>query len=228
MKSFQGRGRVIVVAGADELSQVSLERLSRRAMRSQTRLVLMFRHLRGAVSGVLGGDGSAAVFMRLGNAEQASAAASFIGHGHRFVFSQLTRTVGQTLTSTTGDTTTEQHGMTESETRGDNFGRTYGDGWLPNTTVGESRSYTFGESRSESWARTRSLAEAESKQSGETISRVYEFLVEPTHLQSLPTTAFVAVARDGSDDLIVAGDCNPGIALLDRVSPTPLRLAVRT
>jgi hypothetical protein len=47
---------------------------------------------------------------------------------------------------------------------------------------------------------------------------VYEFAVEPVQIQSMPVTAFIFAGTTGGRRHIVAGDCNPGIALLDRVA----------
>jgi hypothetical protein len=56
---------------------------------------------------------------------------------------------------------------------------------------------------------------------GETVTRVYELVVEPTELQALDSTAFVFVEAVGGRRRIVASNCDPAVAGLDRVSPWP-------
>ena len=84
--------RTLVVAGADDLSRRHLERLADICGRREVRLVYLFRHLRAASTELIGGG--AVAFMRLGNHEEAARAADFIGRHHRFVLTQVTRTLG--------------------------------------------------------------------------------------------------------------------------------------
>lgn len=219
LKSMEGGDLVVVVAGADQASHLTLELLSRHAWRAGVRLVVMFEHLRGAVKRVIGGDGSATVLMRLGNTDEAAAAAEYVGREHKFVLSQITHTLGETLTDTAGTSETRQEGIsnTDGDTRGSSS--QYGNWWSYGRNKSRSRSVTT--SRSDAWGKTRSFSEALSDQTGETTQRSYDFTIEPTQFQSLPLTAFVAVARNGVDQLVVAGDCNPGIVDLDRVALDP-------
>ncbi len=90
--------QLLVVAGADNLAGESLEALARQARRQGLSLLYLFEHLRGDLRQLLGGGDSAAVLMRLGNAQEAAAAAEFIGRGHRFVLSQITRGFSETTT----------------------------------------------------------------------------------------------------------------------------------
>jgi hypothetical protein len=219
LKSVSGNGRVLFVAGCDEVSHMSLETMSRLATRSGVRLVMMFQHLRGAALRVLGGDGSATLFMRLGNTDEASAAAEYVGKEHKLVLSQVTHSVGETLTDTAGTSDTWQEGI--SDTSSTSRGTTTNDGLISRTSRNTGTSEGVSTSRSYAWGQTRSLAQAVTAQSGQTMARSYEFTVEPTRFQSLPQTAFIAVARNGYDNLVVAADCNPGIVDLDRVASEP-------
>ena len=214
----------MVVAGADHLGRESLEELVREAERAGVRLVLMVERLRGDLHDLLGGRDSATVLMRLGNAREAATAAEFVGRGHRFVLSQLTEQVGATFTEGFSAGYSLSEGTSESESRSlspSTSGIPVGKVSIPIPTVSGSRSDSMTRSRTETWQDTVNQSLAESLTEGRTVSRVYEFTVEPTTLQSLPATAFVLAEAGPRGRRVVLGDCNPGIVLLDRVAPSP-------
>jgi hypothetical protein len=190
--------RVLIVAGADRLSRRRLERLADQCERRRMRLVYLFRHLRDDAAQVLGGGG-AVIFMRLGHQDEAERASRFVGHGHRFVLSRITRGFG--------GTETQRRDASVGETR--------------------SRSQTIGQfgvttSRSRTWGVTRSFAEETNWHYAETEQRVYEFLVEPTTLQNLPDYALLVVQPGHGAPVLRVADCNPDIVSLPRVSTDPL------
>jgi hypothetical protein len=210
-------GDVLVLAGADHLGLAALEALSRAARRSGLRTVFMLEHLRGDLQQLLGGSDSASFIMRLGNAQEATSAAEYIGRGHKFVLNQITRQLSDAKTD--GEAKTWGATSTFSDTHsvsGGSSGSQGGGGWHK----GWSRSTGF--SRSDTWSRTVNWSTTTTTSDGTTVSRVYEFAVEPTEIQSLPTTAFLLVEAAGGIRRMAAGDCNPGIMLLDRLSsPAP-------
>lgn len=194
----------VLVAGADQLSASELEALAHDADRAGLRLVVICEHLRGDHARLLGAHGSAALLMRLGPTEEAVAAADFVGRGHRFVLSQLSEQIGRSFTDGVSDTAGDSVTSTITET------------YSP-TSTGSSDS----RSRAATWSRTRSLSWGHNTSGTHTWARAYEYAVEPTTFQSLPVTAFMWVENSGKDRRVVAGDCNPGIALLDRVAAHP-------
>ncbi|WP_433194477.1 hypothetical protein ACQP1G_37865 [Nocardia sp. CA-107356] len=194
----------VVIAGADHLGAAELEVLARHAGRVGMRLIVMSEHLRGEQTQLLGAAGSAAVLMRLGHAGEAAAAADFVGRGHRFVLSQLTEQIGRSFTD----------GL--SDTAGDSVTSTVTANSSP-TSTGSSDS----RSRAMTWSQTTSWSFSQNSSTAQTWARAYEYVVEPTVFQSLPATAFVWVEAGGRGRRVVAGDCNPGIALLDRVARSP-------
>ncbi|MGY1873939.1 hypothetical protein ACW9HF_35650 [Nocardia gipuzkoensis] len=198
---------VLVVAGADHLGLAAVEALARHTHRAGVRLIVMLEHLRGEFTQLLGGGDSASILMRLGNAAEASAAADFVGRGHRFVLSQLTDQIGRSFTEGASDTA----GDSVTSTTSDSFS-------------GGSASTSGSLSRASTWSRTTSWSGSDSASHGRTYARAYEYAVEPTTFQALPATAFILVETGPHDRRVVAGDCNPGIALLDRVAPHPRRL----
>ncbi|MFE1825117.1 hypothetical protein [Streptomyces yangpuensis] len=72
----------LVVAGADHLGRAALEAMARQARSAGVRPVFLLEHLREDAVRVAGGSDSATVFMRMGNGEEAEAAARFIGPEH--------------------------------------------------------------------------------------------------------------------------------------------------
>jgi hypothetical protein len=231
---------VLVVAGADSMGLEGLEALTRQCRRDGVRLVLLLERLRGEMEQLLGSSDSAAVLMRLGNAKDAASAAEFIGRGHKVVLSQVTAQVGKTFTTGTAasrgitDGTSESDSTSTSTSRSvsHNVGRsgtgrhaqglTRSRGLSVSTSKSVSKSRSVTTSRSESWQNTVNESAADSTTDGTTHSRVYEFTVEPTTIQSLPPTAFVMIENPPSGRRVVVGDCNPGITLLDRVAPAAL------
>lgn len=201
--------RVMVVAGADRLGLDSLEDLTTQARRLGLRLALLFEHLRGDLKDLVGGADSTTVFMRLGNFQEADAAAQQIGRGQKFVLSQLTKQIGETLTTGTSDSFGLQEGVTVTSTSGGGYGDGHSNRNWSNADT---------ETRTESWQTTTSQSRGRTETEGVTLARVHEFMVEPTQIQDLPHTAFLLVSSGGSARRIMLGDCNPGICLLPRVS----------
>lgn len=186
--------------------------MARQARSAGVRLVFLLEHLREAAVQVAGGSDSATVFMRMGNGEEAKAAAQFIGQEHKFLVNQLTRQIGETLTEGRGSSYGYQRGVSESD--GSNTG-----GGISGSTWGSSRS--FSTSLSRSWQDSTNTSTARSTTTGENLSRVYEFTVEPTQLQSLPTTGLILVEAGPGGRRVVFGDCNPGINFMPRLSARP-------
>jgi hypothetical protein len=201
---------VLVVAGADHLGQRTLEALARQSKSAGIRLVLLIEHLRGDLQQLLGGSDSASLIMRLGNAQEATSAAEYIGRGHSFTLTQLSRQTGDTRT--TGTSTSTGSSTTHSTSNGRSGGRA---GWGWNQSESESESTSTQEGTSESWATSVS--------DSQTITRVYEFTVEPTQIQSLPASAFIMVESAAGDRRIIAGSCDPLVVTLDRVADEEYR-----
>ncbi|GAA3041391.1 hypothetical protein [Actinokineospora globicatena] len=222
----------LVVAGVDHIGLVSLEELAQECRRADVRLILLLDRLRGDAQQLLGSSDSAAVLMQLGNAQDASAAAEFIGKGHKMVLSQVTRQVGATFTegSSRSEGGNEGYSSTEGTTVSTSSSTTRGSSdtdfkttWSRSSTRGHStsRQESFTESRSKTWQDTANVSRAASSTDGTTEARSYEFAVEPTTIQSLPPTAFVLVETPAGGRRVVLGDCNPGVCLLDRVALQP-------
>jgi hypothetical protein len=209
--------RSLVIAGADEIPRRHLERLTDLCERRDVRLVLLFRHLRGPALEAIGG-GSVG-FMRLGNHEEARQAAEFIGHQHRFVLSQMTRTLGGSETHSVADTegvsTTE--GTSSSSSRGGGSSGPLG-GALRNWSRGESRNWSV----TRNWSQTRSVADGTNWSDASAEQRVYEYAVEPSTLQHLPDYAMLMVSRQADGTSVQPVECNPDIVSMPRLAMEPL------
>ncbi len=199
----------LVLLGADELHHRAIERLSTLCERRGIRLVLFYAHLREESLRTIGGGEVA--LMRLGNHQEASQAAEFIGRGHRFVLSQITRTLGGEDTHTLADTYGESEtrgGSTETSRAGRHFSRRRGTNW----------------SRSRNWSQTESVARGTNWSDAESAQRVYEYAVEPRVLQDLPEYAMILVKGEGRGSVVQAVEVDPAIVTLPRVSMKPLEL----
>jgi hypothetical protein len=199
----------LVLLGADELHHRAIERLSTLCERRGIRLVLFFAHLRAESLHTIGGGEVA--LMRLGNHQEAAQAAEFIGRGHRFVLSQITRTLGGEDTHTLADTVGESEtrgGSSETIRAGRHFSRRRGTNW----------------SRTRNWSQTESVAKGTNWSDAESAQRVYEYAVEPRVLQDLPDYAMILVKGEGRGSVVQAVEVDPAIVTLPRVSMAPLDL----
>jgi len=70
----------VIIAGADEINRLQLERLADACEMRGVPITLLFRHLREGAAGMLGGGTTA--FMRLGNHTEAEQAAAYLGPRH--------------------------------------------------------------------------------------------------------------------------------------------------
>jgi hypothetical protein len=199
VSSHQLPTRSLVVVGADEVSHLHIERLTDLCERRDIRLVLLFRHLRDSSLQALGGG--AVGFMRLANHEEARQAAEFIGRQHRFVLSQLTRTLGGNDTHSVADTVGQQTSR--------------GGGWGPG---GHHSSWNV----TRNWSQTVSRAEGTNWNDAAAAERVYEYAVEPRTLQDLPDYALLLVKGQGNGSVLQPVECNPEIVTLPRVTMQPL------
>ena len=195
---------MLMLLGGDDLGLSSLETMVRLARRAGVRTVVFVEHLRGDMVHLLGGADSASVIMRLGNAQEAASAADFIGRGYKFVLNQLSRQISDAVT--------------EGESKSWGAGGTVSNSHSTMSGAGSGVSNTSGVSRTDNWSRTVNWSTTNTVSDGSSVSRVYELAVEPTQIQSLPTTAFVLVDAYDGPRRIVAADCNPGIALLERIA----------
>ncbi|MGK5679728.1 hypothetical protein [Actinoplanes sp. URMC 104] len=197
----------LVLLGADEIDHRAIERLTTLCERRGVRLVLFFGHLRSETLRTIGGGEVA--LMRLGNHQEAAQAAEFVGRGHRFVLSRLTRTLGGEETHTLADT------VGESETKGGTKGERASRHGL--------RRYTSTNwSKTRNWSQTESTANGTNWSDAASVERVYEYVLEPRVLQDLPEYALILVKNEGRGSVVQAVEVDPAIVTLPRVSMAPV------
>jgi hypothetical protein len=230
--------QTICVLGADRLPGDVLDRLSDAAETAGAGLVLAYRSVPAPVRERLGRGNAAVAFMRLGNADDAKAAADQIGTEHRFVISQLTDTIGVSVTDTAGDSYTSTVGVSDSVADSGSVtltaGRSRGRGrsrpvtFAPfaegsgtasrdassSAAVSDSRSVTVGISESTSWGWSTSRAVGTSSSQAGTAQRSREFVVEQHELQHLPPTALVLCRSGRAGREVLLADANPAIMTL--------------
>ncbi len=207
------RGDAVVIAGADHLGQDTLNALTQQAERARVRLILLFKNLSADAERLIGTGDSAAIFMRMGNAREATAAAEHIGKGFRFVLSQVTNQVGTGFTEGFANSYGEQDGTSRTDGEGGN--RSYGPGGRSGGTNWNSSTTT---SHSTTWTNTVNVANSVNQTAGSVMQREKDYSVEPTVLQSLAPTAFILVGTGSGPARVRPGDCNPGLVLLPKVA----------
>jgi hypothetical protein len=233
-----GWQQAVCVLGAERLPGDVLDRLCDAAEAARAGLVLGYRSIPPPVRERLGRGNTAVAFMRLGNAEDARAAAEQIGSEHRFVVSQLTDTLGNSLTDTVGGSYTSTVGIADSVAdsrsatvtagRSRGRGRTRPATFAPfaegsgsasrdassSVAVSDSRSITEGINASTSWGWNTSRALGLNSSRAGTVQRSRELVIEQHELQHLPPTA-VVLCQDGPVGReVILADANPAIMTL--------------
>jgi len=224
----------LYLLGAERLRDDVLDRLTDVCENSRSGLVLAYRSMPPQVRQRIGRGNACVAFMRLGNAEDAKAAAEQIGTEHRFVLSQLTETVGTSVTDTTGVSYTSTVGDSaslatsvtgsESLSRGGGKSRSAPSSFLPfgggssrsaetSRSLGssQSESLTAGISTSTAWGMSTSRAAGDSESLARSLQRSREFLVEAAELQRLPPTAMIVSYGTAAGRQVVLADANPAI-----------------
>jgi hypothetical protein len=237
---------VLCLLGAERLSGDVIDLLVDACELARTGLVIGYRAIAGDVAARLGRGNAAVAFMRLGNGADAKTASELIGTEHKFVVGQLTDTVGTSFTDTWADSYTSSTGTSgtvggsysASQSLGGSRGRgtSRQGGFAPfgaftgsssagtNYSLGEtgSISWTEGVSTGTSWGLSLSRAVGENSSLGRTAQRSREFLVEPSELQRLPSSAVIVSYPSAAGRVVVLADANPAIVTLPEASQRSL------
>ena len=237
--------QTLYLLGAERLRDDVLDRLTDVCENSRSGLVLAYRSMPPQVRQRIGRGNACVAFMRLGNAEDARAAAEQIGTEHRFVLSQLTETVGTSVTDTTGVSYTSTVGESaslatsatdsESLSRGSGQSRSAPSSFLPfgagssrsaetsrSHGSSQSESLTAGISTSTAWGMSTSRAAGDSESLARSMQRSREFVVEAAELQRLPPTAMIVSYGTATGRHVVLADANPAIGGLAVATTSPL------
>jgi hypothetical protein len=228
----------LVVVGADGLSADHLEHLAAVCTDAQVPLVLMFEHLRGDARKIVGGGGLVGL-MRLGNDQEASAAADFIGREHKLVFSSRTWSSGESDSNSsatgaggsTGTTDTTGTGSSATGEQVSTFGPRKPGGLFTKRTYGASASTSQAKSTGASWSDTETTTTGTSRSEADSVQRVHEHIVAAETLQQMPDFAMLLVdhVRGQEHPRVRPVETDTRIASLPGVSarPLPERPAVR-
>ncbi len=201
----QTEERLLLVIGADRLSRENLEGLITGAQENGLRLSLFFEHLRGESRELLGRGAAETIIMSLGNHEDASADANFIGKEHRFVVSSITKTVGSQLGGS------DTHGFSVSDSNS----------YAHTSSVGpDSSTSTSGRTVGASFNYAKTWAETENY--GETATRSEEFLARAEDIQRIPTTGFIYATAVSGRQHVIFGDCHPAIERTSLMAAKPI------
>ena len=225
----------VCLLGAEKLRGDVLDRLCDACESTRTGLVIAYRSVPAHVRERLGRGNAAVAFMRLGNAEDASAASEQIGTEQRFVLSQLTETIGTEVTDSIGDSYTSTVGTsdgistsvsaTSTEGRSRGRGASHESVLMPfgrstrSRSMDASYSYATGDSEmissgittSTAWGLTTSRALGASQSVARSSQRSREFLVEQHELQQLPPSAVIITHAAADGRRVVLADANPAI-----------------
>ena len=224
----------LILAGADNLGADLLEHLATVCADVGVPLVMMFEHLRGDAGKVVGGGGLVG-FMRLGNHQEAAAAADFIGREHKMVFSTRTWTTGENESHAVGTGEATSTGRTDTTGDGRSVTGEQVDSTGPRRPGGLFTKRTYATStntsRATSTQHTASTSETEttgtSTAQTDAVQRVHEHRVAPETFQHMPDYAMLLVDHLDGRQRVRSAETDPRIASLPGVSAYPLPDPIR-
>ena len=235
----------LFLLGAERLRDDVLDRLTDVCENSRSGLVLAYRSMPPQVRQRIGRGNACVAFMRLGNAEDAKAAASRSGpntassspSSPRPSATSVTDTTGVSYTSTVGESASLATSATGSESlsRGGGQSRSAPSSFLP-FGGGSSRSaadeqvarvepvgIAHRRNQHEHGVGTVDLrAAGDSESLARSMQRSRELLVEAAELQRLPPTAMIVSYGTATGRHVVLADANPAIGGLAVATTSPL------
>ena len=182
---------LLVIVGAERLSDEVLDELVNTAQSRDHLLVLVYTYMNDAGKRMMGFAGSSlAVFLKLPNATDAEAAAGFIGKQYTFVVNGISIAEGATQdwSDSYGTTSSSGTSYNSSSSRTSGFS---GGHFSFNRTVGSSVTRSFERGTSQ----TATAGGSSSTTSTTSAGRVHEYVVEPEVFQQMPDDAMMIIAR---------------------------------
>lgn len=187
-----GAQELLVVVGAERLSDEVRDEMVNTAQASGKRVALMYSQISDAGQRMLGYAGSSvALFLKMPNPQDATVASEFLGREYKFVVNGISIAEGQTQdwSSSYGSSTSQGRSASRTSSRnsgggsgGFNFSRTVGSTVTNSFERGSSQTQTSGGSKS-----TTTTTSA---------GRVHEYVVEPEIFQQMPDDMMMIVAKD--------------------------------
>jgi len=236
----RGNAPAVMVVGDERVKLLHMERLSEVAAGRGVQVTFLLSHLRDMARELVGAG--AVGFMKLGNHVEAKEAAEFIGYGHKFEVSNLSRTIGGnesiTVGRTDGGSTSQGTSLAEGINWSTNWGRSTSasrrpgdltdigsgpdsvtEGQSSGGSRGGSRTTTTSQTTGSNWSTTRQTAEGSNWNDQVAQQRVYEFTVEPGRLQAMDDFHLLFVERDQRGLATPRSvEFNPEIVTLDRMN----------
>ena len=183
----RSRGLVTILLGADHVPEATLATITSAALRNNSPLFLFYENFAGTALTQIGSAGaSVGGFFRLGNTEQALAAAEFMGKEYRFEL--------------TGHSRNESRSFEEGWSKTEGIDRSTSQSWQTGRLF--SKTMTAGISRSESSG----TSGGSSRSSGGSMNmeRVYEYLLDPSVFKALPPASLMVVNTSDRAAMLVS------------------------
>ena len=180
-------GPVTILLGADHLPEATLSTVTSAALRTNSLLFLFYENFAGTALTQIGSAGaSVGGFFRLGNTEQALAAAEFMGKEYKFELA--------------GYSQNENRSFEEGWSNTAGIDRSTSQSWQTGRML--SKTMTAGISRSES--STTSRSSSRSTGGSTNMERVYEYLLDPAVFKALPPASLMVVNTSDRAALLVS------------------------
>jgi hypothetical protein len=205
-----GPEELLVVVGAERLSDEVSDDMVSSAQRLGKRLMLLYTKMTDAASRTLGYAGSSfAVFLRLPHHQDAQTASEYVGREYKFVVNGISIAEGQTQdwSDAYGTSTSRGRSVSHSASRTSGFGA---GAFAFSRQVGTSVTSSFDSSSSQ----TRTRGGGSSTTSTTSAGRVHEYVVEPEVFQKMPEELMLVVA----DDTVTVASCANDIRWSKQVS----------
>lgn len=188
-----GAEELLVVVGAERLSDEVRDEMVSAAQRLRKILVLHYTQITDAGRRMLGYAGSSvALFLKMPNPADAVAAADYLGREYRFVVNAISIAEGQTQDWSNAYGTSTSQGRSHSRTSTTSSG--YGGGAFNfSRSVGSTVSSSFERGTSQ----TQTQGGSRSTTSTTSAGRVHEYVLEPEVFQQMPDDVMLVIG-DGT------------------------------
>lgn len=187
-----GAKELLVVIGAERLSDEVRDELVNVAQATGKRVALMYSQINDAGQRMLGYAGSSvALFLKMPNSQDATVASEYLGREYKFVVNGISIAEGQTQDWSNSYGSSSSQGRTSSTTSSQNNGWGAG-GFNFSRTVGSTVARSFERGTSQTQSSGGSTSTTSTTSSG----RVQEYVVEPEIFQQMPDDMTMVIATD--------------------------------
>lgn len=189
--TIPGPEELLLVIGAERLSDEVLDDMVNSAQRLGKRVVLIYTQINDAGQRMLGYAGSTvALFLRMPNPADAKAAAEFLGREYKFVINGISIADGQTQEWSKSFGTSTSAGTSRSTSTNSSSGWS-GGAFNFSRSIGSSVSRSFERGSSSTNTSGGSSSTTQTTSAG----RVHEYVIEPEVFQQMPDHLMMVVAN---------------------------------